>query len=141
MEFDTSHSLCALDNPVVAGMQFFHLVNLALCGASALLLLFRLLRHAPALPPWCRAFSVAAIAVHGFWCLVSVFVLSAGFVHSVEDGATFLLSQAFALITASSFLGLVLAWRVRHYAATDWTPALTVPSASTSEAPDPVPHA
>jgi hypothetical protein len=141
MEIDTGQTLCALDNPIVAGMQLFLVVNFVLCAISALLLLFRLLRRNPALPSWCRALSIAAFAVHGFWCLVSVFVLSASFVESPDEAAIILLSFGFALVTGTSLLGLILAWRLRHHAAVEWTPALFAPSASSPQAPGVLPHA
>ena len=141
MELDAGQSLCVLDNPIVAGMQLFLFVSFALSAFSALLLLVRILRRTPTLPSWCRAYSVAALAIHGFWCLFNLFVLSVSFLHSIEDAASLLLSLEFALVTGLSLLGLVLAWRIRHHAATDWTPALFVPSASSPQEPEVHPHA
>ena len=127
MELDVSQPLCSLENPIVAGMQLFLLVNFLLLAVSALLLLFRLLRHASSLPPWCRAFSVAAIAVHVFWCLFCLLTLAAFFAESPDEAAAFLISPELAFGLLPSLLGLVLGWHVRRHAATDWTPALFPP--------------
>ncbi len=141
MEFEVSQPLCALENPIVAGMQLFLLVNFLLLAVSTLLLLFKRLRHAPSLPPCCRAFSVAAIAVHVFWCLFCLLTLAALSAESPDEAAAFLVSPELAIFLVPSLLGIVLGWRVRHYAATDWTPALFSPPSAPTSAPEPLPHA
>jgi hypothetical protein len=133
--------LCALDNPIVAGMQLFLVVNFLLLAVSTFLLLFKRLRRSPSLPPWCRAFSVAAIAVHVFWSLFCLLTLAALFAESPDEAAVFLLSPELAVFLVPSLLGVVLGWRVRHHAATDWTPALFSPPSAPTSAPGPSPHA
>ena len=139
MELEVGQPLCALDNPIVAAMQLFLIVNFSLFTVSALLLLSRLLRHAPSLPPWCRAYSGAALAVHTFWCLICLFVVSVAFASSPDEAVTFLLSAALPVVLLPSLIGLLLAWRVRGHAVTDWTPALfpspTAPEPSSAHLP------
>ncbi len=137
MEIDTGGSLCALDNPIVAGMQGLLVLNLVLCAASGLLLVVRTVLPGKALPQWCRAYSIAALSVHGFW-IVSPILLAIAVAASGHDSAlSFLVSLEFLFFVGPSLLGLAFALQVRRRVAPDWVPPLSVSPSPTLGDTDP----
>ena len=141
MEMDLGGSMCALDNPVVGGMQLFLLVNGILCAFSAVVLCFLRVRRLPALPSWCRAYSTAALSVHAFWAALTGLVLWSVFSHSADEALVFLSSLAFASVAGPSAIGLFLAAAIRRRAATDWTPPLIAGPTTAPGASRILPHA
>ena len=141
MELDTGVSLCALDNPVVAGMQGLFALNLVLCAVSALLLVLRTFRPGKALPPWCRAYSIAALSVHGFWIATPVLLVLAVAAEGHDSAISFLVSLEFLFFVGSSFIGLLLALQVRRRVEPEWVPALPLSPSSTLGEHDPAPRA
>jgi hypothetical protein len=126
MELDTGGFACALDNPIIAGMQGLLFINGLLFLVSLLLVSRRLAFRRPALPSWCRAYSVAALAVHCFWLLMSILVVVEVAGSAYDDVFAYLVSPEFLLVAAPSLLGFALALRVRHHAAPDWAPSLAL---------------
>ena len=141
MELEPAGSLCALDNPVVAGMQLLLLGNVLVCAFSAILLVLRLSLRRNSLPSWCRAFSVAALALHGGWVLFSVFVFLAISMDALQEGVLFLTSLEFAFVATPSVLGFILALRLRHHAAPDWAPSILLTSSTSTATSELLPRA
>jgi hypothetical protein len=141
MELDTSGFTCALDNPLLAGMQGLLFINGLFFLISLFLILHRFVSHRATLPSWCSAYAVAALSVHSFWLLSSLFVVFMVAGSPYEDVFSYLVSPEFLLVAAPSLFGLLLALRIRRHGAPDWAPSLALRPSATPSGPHPAPRA